>query len=153
MENDSYLTCVGNVCHTSWLLQFDGASEPNPGISSGGAVLWNNGKKICEIGKYIPYGTNNEAEYTGLIIGLQVALELGVKTLLVEGDSKLIIQQVLRKWKVSKQTLVPFYTKVVDLLKKFEYVGIKHVYRESNTHADSVTKLCIQKKESYRIDN
>lgn len=38
--------------------------------------------------------TNNEAEYSGLILGLKAAVELGLKKLIVKGDSQLVIQQV-----------------------------------------------------------
>jgi ribonuclease HI len=38
--------------------------------------------------------TNNMAEYEALIFGLIVALSLGVRELLVKGDSQLIIRQV-----------------------------------------------------------
>jgi ribonuclease HI len=135
-----------------YLLQFDGASEPNPGQSSGGAVLWKSKKKVCEVGKYMEMATNNEAEYTGLIIGLEVAQELGIKHLCIEGDSKLIIYQVLGHWKVKAPGLVVYHRRVLDLLKKFENVYIRHVYREQNRHADSITKDCIIKGDSYRID-
>jgi ribonuclease HI len=37
--------------------------------------------------------TNNMAEYEALIFGLTAALSLGVRELLVKGDSQLIIRQ------------------------------------------------------------
>jgi ribonuclease HI len=38
--------------------------------------------------------TNNMAEYEALLFGLSTALSLGVRQLLVTGDSQLIIKQV-----------------------------------------------------------
>jgi ribonuclease HI len=38
--------------------------------------------------------TNNMAEYGALIFGLTVALSLGVRELLIMGDSQLVIRQV-----------------------------------------------------------
>jgi ribonuclease HI len=38
--------------------------------------------------------TNNMAEYEALIFGLAMALSLGVRQLLVKGDSQLVIKQV-----------------------------------------------------------
>jgi ribonuclease HI len=38
--------------------------------------------------------TNNMAEYEALLIGLSIALLLGVRQLLMKGDSQLIVKQV-----------------------------------------------------------
>ncbi|NDB86194.1 MAG: hypothetical protein EB127_26385, partial [Alphaproteobacteria bacterium] len=58
-----------------YLLQFDGLAEPNPGISTGGAVVFSpiSRKVVFERGEFIDFATNNQAEYTGLVIGLQSA--------------------------------------------------------------------------------
>ena len=77
-----------------YLLQFDGLAQPNPGEASGGAILYSPSREpVYETGEYIKFATNNAAEYTGLIIGLRLALEKGFTKLLVEGDSQLIIFQ------------------------------------------------------------
>jgi ribonuclease HI len=104
--NNNYITIKGIFMPNSTLLQFDGLSYPNPGISTSGAVLFDhNNKVIFEVGEYIGFATNNQAEYNGLIIGLQRALELNIKNILIEGDSKLIIYQSAGKWKVNNEDL------------------------------------------------
>jgi ribonuclease HI len=132
------------------LLQFDGASEPNPGPSGAAYVIFSP-VKIDETGNsyrdviqegftYIPHATNNEAEYTALILGLTKALELEITELDVEGDSNLVIQQVQGLWKVKVPRLVPLQSKANKLVWKFKKWTLKHVYREENTDADRLSK-------------
>ena len=124
-------------CH---LLQFDGGAVPNPGKCGSGAVLFSpEGLCLRERGVYIPYGTNNIAEYTGLRTGLEMALEEGVKAVRIEGDSNLVIQQITGNWAVKNAELKNIFADCVRLLNQFEYVVCRHVYREYNTHADRLT--------------
>lgn len=135
-------------CH---LLQFDGASNPNPGPSSAGAVIFTPSRKFqYEQGIYIPYASNNEAEYMGLITGLKAARDLSIRYLLIEGDSQLILYQVLGKYKVKEESLKGHWSTVQKLLQEnFEYVALRHIYREFNTHADDITKYVLKTKQAY----
>lgn len=49
---------------------------------------------ITSSSAYLGRTTNNRAEYEGLILGLQIALQSSVRTLSVHGDSKLVVMQV-----------------------------------------------------------
>jgi ribonuclease HI len=127
----------------SYLLQFDGGAVPNPGKASGAAVLFYNGELIHERATFLSHATNNEAEYMGLINGLELCLELNVKTLKVTGDSMLIINQMNGKWKCSKEHLRPYYDKCLKLLSQFNSVSVSHVLRAFNKNADSLSDRCI----------
>ena len=60
----------------------------NPGPAGGGAVLLAaHGGRVAEAGVWLGHATNNEAEYTGLLAGLQLAIRCGVRRLLVEGGA------------------------------------------------------------------
>lgn len=138
----------------SYLLQFDGLSEPNPGASSGGAVLYSPaGTIIFEVGEFIPYATNNQAEYAGLIIGLKHALAYKPAALRIEGDSQLIINQVIGKWKIKNDVLKTLRAAVHELLSDaaFVNVAIRHVYREQNKHADKLTNDVMKTRESFVV--
>ena len=134
-----------------YLLQFDGLSQPNPGISTGGAVMFKpiSRKVIFERGEFINYATNNQAEYTGLIIGIKSAIELGVKELLIEGDSQLIILPTEGKWKVNNDNLKILNKEARDLLTQFDFVAIRHIYRDKNEYADSITNNVLKSKQSF----
>ena len=134
-----------------YLLQFDGLAFPNPGEATGGAVLFDSKKKVIfEAGEYMKFGTNNQGEYTGLFIGIKNAIKYKVKNILIEGDSNLVIQQVLGSWKVNNEILKLLHKEIVILLKEnFDFVGIRHVYRKDNTYADKLTNVTLQLKNSF----
>jgi ribonuclease HI len=136
---------------TCYLLQFDGLSEPNPGTSTSGAVMFNPNSRnvVFERGEFIDYATNNQAEYTGLLIGIKSAIDFGVKKLLIEGDSQLIILQTEGKWKVNNDELKILNKEVRDLLTQFDFVAIRHIYRDKNGYADSITNHVLKSKQSF----
>uniref|UniRef100_A0A6C0HEQ5 RNase H type-1 domain-containing protein n=1 Tax=viral metagenome TaxID=1070528 RepID=A0A6C0HEQ5_9ZZZZ len=131
----------------SYLLQFDGGAVPNPGKAAGAAVLFFNGELIHERAKYLEHATNNEAEYTGLIVGLELCLELNIKNLKITGDSMLIINQMNGKWKCSKEHLRPYYDHCLKLLSQLNSVSVSHVLREFNKNADALSDRCISLQE------
>jgi ribonuclease HI len=49
--------------------------------------------------------SNNEAEYEALLHGLCLVISLGIKRLLVYGDSLLVVQQVNKEWDCNKKTM------------------------------------------------
>lgn len=139
----------------TYLLQFDGASEPNPGPSGSAYVLYSPPKvkgdelvrEVIQEGyTYTSHATNNEAEYTALILGLEEALKLGIETIRIEGDSNLVIQQVQHLWKVNASGLIPLCVKATSLLIKFKSYTIQHIPREQNKDADALSKEAIQTK-------
>jgi len=143
---------------TAWLLQFDGAANPNPGPASAGAVLWSpqdaQGKRspVFEMGKFIGKNTNNVAEIQGLLLGLKMAVMRNARDLLIEGDSELIINQQIGKYRVSHKNLKVWWSEIQAAMMdetSFDWIAIRHVYREYNERADSITKEVLSKKQSF----
>ena len=136
-----------------YLLQFDGLAQPNPGEASGGAILYSPSREpVYETGEYIKFATNNAAEYTGLIIGLRLALEKGFTKLLVEGDSQLIIFQAQGKWKVKNENLKKYNKEVCNLVSQFEFIAMRHIRRELNKDADRITNEVVKSKETFVME-
>lgn len=136
------------------LIQFDGAAEPNPGLACGAAALFRtqNGSTwtpFYEAGVYNQYWTNNQAEYEGLILGLRIAQRLGYKEVLIEGDSALVVSQTTKEWKCKDAKMQQKQNEVQQLLQSFTFVGIRHVYRNFNQHADALSKEGILKGENF----
>lgn len=129
-------------------LEFDGASKSNPGPSGFGAVLFDDSTDAV-LAKVIGYvgdmKTNNQAEYSGLIAGLQEARRLGIKRIKVIGDSKLVVNQVLGKWAIRNEGLKPLYKAARELAKSFESFEAQQVPREQNTIADAASNEAIEK--------
>lgn len=81
---------------------FDGAARGNPGEAGAGAWLdGGGGVAVWETASYLGRKTNNEAEYTAAILLLKAARERGVTRLTMRGDSKLVVSQLARQWKIN----------------------------------------------------
>jgi hypothetical protein len=76
-----------------WTLFFDGSAR-NKKAGVGVVVIDPNGEQVKYMVLLDFEATNNMAEYEALIFGLTMALSLGVRELLVKGDSQLVIRQV-----------------------------------------------------------
>ncbi|MEG3437333.1 ACT domain-containing protein [Pannus brasiliensis CCIBt3594] len=124
-------------------LYFDGGSRGNPGIAAGAAVLVLTDRQNVTVSQYLPRATNNEAEYTGLLIGLEKARELGVKKLKIHGDSQLVINQVKGTWKLKSENLRSLLTRVKKLLTEFEKVELEWIERARNHLADAAANACM----------
>jgi ribonuclease HI len=85
--------------------------------------------------------SNNEAEYEALLHGLRLAISLGIKRLLIYGDSLLVIQQVNKEWDVNKDTMDAYVAEIRKLENKFWGLEIHHVIRDKNVAADVLSKL------------
>jgi len=130
-----------------FLLRFDGGSRGNPGHSGAGSVIYHQGSEMWNRSMYLGDDrTNNYAEYYGLIVGLIGAKHLKIKNLRVEGDSKLIINQVTGKFKVNSALLKPLYQKVKTQLEAFDNVEFNHIYRDKNKRADELANIAMDKK-------
>ncbi len=114
----------------------DGGSRGNPGPAGSGAVLSVDSKPIEEMHKFLGIATNNVAEYTGLIIGLEKAVDLGFQHVEVRMDSELIVRQMMGQYRVKNPGLIPLFMKARKLADKFTEFRIVHVPRELNKHAD-----------------
>ena len=94
---------------------------------------------IIEKSFFLGRTTNNAAEYTALIYGLELALQHKITRLNIFTDSLLIVNHVTGIYKIRNSRLKPLYDKVINLLKYFGdgYV-ITHIPREKNKKADTL---------------
>jgi ribonuclease H / adenosylcobalamin/alpha-ribazole phosphatase len=96
------------------------------------------GKVVAEVAEGIGVATNNVAEYTAAIRGLERARELGATRVLLRSDSRLLIEQLAGRWKVKNATLQVLHHEARSLAKRFEEVRFEHVRRERNVQADAL---------------
>jgi len=123
----------------------DGASRSNPGDASIGVSISFDGKEIHTISREIGIATNNEAEYQALIDGLNYCIENSINEVDVFLDSKLVIEQVNKNYKVKAHNLKEFNSEVENMIKDFKYIKFNHVYREDNKRADQLANLALDK--------
>jgi ribonuclease HI len=121
------------------VLRTDGGARGNPGPAGIGVVLEDaSGAVMAEVGRPLGHATNNVAEYTALITGLEIALENGVTEVEVYVDSELVAQQVAGRWKIKNDTLRGLAVDARRLLDRFESAHITHVPRARNAAADAL---------------
>jgi hypothetical protein len=68
-------------------------------------------------------------------------ISLGIKRLLVYGDSLLVVQQVNKEWDCNKETMDAYVQEVRKLENKFSSLEVRHVLWEHNVGTDILSKL------------
>lgn len=125
-------------------LFFDGASKGNPGKGSYGGALYKDNTLLFTYCNIIDGDcTNNYAEYSGLLHGLQYALKYNITTIKVYGDSQLILRQMTGQYQVKSETLRPLYEKCKELESYFELIQFEHIPRNENSLADSLANQAL----------
>ena len=125
-------------------LQFDGCSKNNPGLAGAGAVIYKNGIEIWADHLFVgTNNTNNYAEYSGLMFGLEKAIELNIKALYIEGDSLLVINQMTGKYKCNSPNLIEIHKKTKELIPNFHDIMFVHIFRNKNVRADELSNNAI----------
>lgn len=139
----------------TYLLQFDGGARGNPGIAGSGMVLYDPGtmEELWCGWKFMGENTtNNAAEYSALLLGIQCARSLGVQKLRVEGDSLLAVNQVTGKWKAREPSLKKYLQAVLEAAEHLEHFEIQHIDRKSNKRADQLANIAMDSRDSFGFD-
>ena len=84
--------------------------------------------------------TNNEVEYEALLKGLELAKSVEAKSILVLGDSQLIMGQVNGIYEVKEERMRKYLSRVIRLMKRFEKADFVQIPREENVEADTIAK-------------
>jgi ribonuclease HI len=132
----------------TFYMQFDGGSRGNPGPAGVGVTLADeNGKNVYELGEFLGTCTNNVAEYTGLIRGIEAAIAYKADRLVIQADSELVVRQIKGIYRVKSPDLKPLYEKAVGLMKRIRQVDIGHVYRHMNSRADALANMAMDQRK------
>jgi probable phosphoglycerate mutase len=100
------------------IVEADGGSRGNPGPAAYGALVRDpaTGKVLAQQARTLGIATNNVAEYSGLIAGLELAAEYAPNASIeVRMDSKLVIEQMAGRWKIRHPDLQPLAIKAQGL--------------------------------------
>jgi ribonuclease HI len=87
--------------------------------------------------------TNNTAEYEGLLAGLCIAIDLGIRKLIIRGDSQLVVRQVNKDYQ--SPLMEAYLDEVRKLEEHFDGLQAEHIPRAQNWIADDLSKLAAQK--------
>ncbi|KAG8491247.1 hypothetical protein CXB51_014375 [Gossypium anomalum] len=125
------LMCIATTEDSPWRLNFDGASNA-VGNGIGAVLVSPNGDHYPLTCKLDFDCTNNMAEYEACIMGLQAAIERGIKTLEVYGDSALVIYQLRGEWETRDPKLINYRKVVLGLLEEFDDITFNYLPRDEN---------------------
>jgi ribonuclease HI len=89
--------------------------------------------------------TNNVAEYTAVLRALALAEELGAREVEMLLDSRLIVEQLLGRWRVKDAKLVPLHAEAKARLARFARWSAAHVPRAQNKQADALCNEAIDR--------
>jgi ribonuclease HI len=124
------------------LAHVDGGARPtNPGHAGFGVVIYlfpGGVMHLCS--RYLGWRTNNVAEYFALITAVKYAKALGAQELEVKSDSRLVVEQVHRRWRVRSDDLSLLNREARDLLEQLfpSAWSLDWVRREQNVEADQI---------------
>lgn len=126
----------------------DGGSRGNPGPAASGAVIKalhgdKEGEILARVSRWLGRDTNNQAEYTAIIIGLERAKTLGATEVDMVMDSELAVKQLNGQYKVKNPDIAKRFVEVHNLMLHFKKVTFRHVLRAYNKEADAVVNECI----------
>jgi ribonuclease HI len=141
------------------LIRADGAARGNPGPAAAGAVIIDGSledagdpdtEPVAVIARALGIQTNNYAEYMGVILALEKALEMGAREAELVLDSKLIVEQLAGRWKVKHPAIKPLVTRANALLSQLDRWSIRHERREFNRAADALANLALDDPAAAR---
>jgi ribonuclease HI len=125
----------------------DGGSRGNPGPGACGVVIKDqNGHIVKEEGKFLGMCTNNEAEYHGLILGLELALDLNADDVEILMDSELVVKQLKGLYRVKEPRLAFLFQQVKTLEERLGSVSYLAIPREKNKKADAIVNRILDEQ-------
>ena len=135
----------GNEDAGRWVMYFDG-SFSYEGAGAGVLLVSPSGEQLryaVQMHFDIGLSTNNTAEYEGLLAGLRAAAGLGIKQLVVRGDSQLAIRQVTKVYDCP--LMAPYVDEVRKLERRFKGIKMEHIPRRQNFTANELARLAAER--------
>ena len=130
------------------IIHTDGGSRGNPGKAAIGVHIASEEKLLFEVAEYIGIKTNNGAEYSAVVRGLEYLVQqkqtLTPSTIEWFSDSKLVVEQLSKRWKIKDARMRQFAQTSWQLM---EQVGGTHTFtyipREQNKRADALVNQAL----------
>jgi len=135
---------VGAPSGRRLIVEADGGSRGNPGPAAYGALVRDaaTGEVLSSEGLGIGVATNNVAEYSGLIAGLEMARAIDPAAEVdVRMDSKLVVEQMAGRWKIKHPSMIPLAKKANAM--RPASVRWTWVPRAENKAADALVNLAL----------
>jgi probable phosphoglycerate mutase len=128
-----------------YVIEADGGSRSNPGPAAYGALVRDGatGEVVAERAEFIGTASNNVAEYSGLVAGLELVRELDPNaTVEVRMDSKLVVEQMSGRWKIKHPDMQKLAIKARDTFPPTQ-VTYTWIPRAENSDADALVNQAL----------
>ncbi|XP_059455029.1 uncharacterized protein LOC132185246 [Corylus avellana] len=100
-----------------------------------------NGEK-CEATVQLKFNTTNkEAEYKAMILGMNIAREMGVKNLKVRSDSQVVVGHIQGEYEARGSKMKKYLVKVKEIMEFFNKITFTKLPREENSQADALARM------------
>ena len=137
----------------SLTINCDGGSRGNPGLAACAFVATDAGNVIYRESKFLGVATNNDAEYSAVILALKWFLKsplakryLSINFIL---DSELVVRQIKGVYKIKSQKLREHHAEIIGLIKNLGVrVEFQNVEREKNKLADDLVNEELDRNET-----
>jgi ribonuclease HI len=140
-------TLPGEEAPGPWVMHFDGAFNL-PGAGAGAVLTSPSGDKLFYFVQlcFRPEHkvSNNIAEYEGLLAGLRAANALGIKCLIVKGDSQLVVNFSNKSYTPKDEHMVAYLEEFRKMETRFQGLELKHIPRGEEANE-------IAKRASHRL--
>jgi ribonuclease HI len=85
--------------------------------------------------------TNNLAEYEAILKGMELLLDAGAEAVEIFGDSKLVISQLIEKYRCESESLFPLWVQCQELMVQFRYINFYWIPRIQNSEANDLAQM------------
>ena len=125
----------------------DGGARGNPGPAACGVIIKDtDGKIISKHSNYLGEATNNQAEYSGILLGLTEAKKISKGEVNFYLDSELAVNQLSQNFKVKNLQIQSLFVKIWNLSVSFKKVSYHHISRDMNKEADRLVNQELDKR-------
>ena len=121
-------------------MHFDG-SKMKSGLGADIVLTSPKGDKLGYVLQINFASSNNVAEYEGLVHGIRLAKEIGIRHILCYGDSDLVVQQCTGNWDAKDANMANYRFLVQQLCGFFDACELHHVPCANNEAADALSML------------
>ena len=123
-----------------WMIQTDGLSTQKRGRVE--IVITTPDGEILKYGVRLRFpATNNEAEYEGILMGLRLGKALEVRNLLIQIDSKPVVEQIKGEYEAKEERMQKYLRLTRHLTREFDELEFVQVPKNQNALADEISKL------------
>lgn len=112
----------------------------NAGTGACACVLFLSDGRVEEFAVRLDPLTNNEAEYRGVILAIEKAIELDVTDLSIFSDSQLVVNQLNGFYKMNNVRLAPLMAEAIRLANQLGRISIEWVPRSKTKRPDALCR-------------